>query len=80
MSKGANFINLLNPPKSDGHKIINVMSERTGQPTVFCPKIKPIKVSRNNEWIDERPKFTGLTHGYHTSNGVCCGHCGNIIH
>lgn len=34
MSKGANIFNHFNPPKSDGHRVIEVDG-----PTVYCPKV-----------------------------------------
>ena len=38
MSKGANFLNLFDPPKSDGHKLI-LTDDRF---MVYCPKIKDV--------------------------------------
>jgi hypothetical protein len=36
MSKGVNMLNLLNPPKSDGHKVIE---NTVHGPVIYCPKI-----------------------------------------
>lgn len=36
MSKGVNLINLFDPPKSDGHKLIL----ETDRFIIYCPKIK----------------------------------------
>lgn len=38
MSKGVNFLNLFDPPKNDGHKLI-LTDDRF---MVYCPKIKDV--------------------------------------
>lgn len=37
MSKGVNMMDLLNPPKPDGHQVI---SHEVGYATVYCPVAK----------------------------------------
>ena len=69
MSKGANFINLFDPPKSDGHRVVDITSSHT--PTVYCPKIK-------DDTEGDEP-ISNLVAGSHTSNGIICSYCGKMI-